>query len=338
MSWQVSIKGDPISWLLKSANPGVRYLALRDLLDRPADDPELSAARRAAHAEGPIATILAEMQPEGYWMKPGAGYGPKYFSTVWAMITLAQLGASLKEDERVARACAYVLDHALTPAGQFSAGGPSAPSSTVDCLQGNLSWALLEMGVEDERLDCAFEWMARTVTGEGLSPRGDKNASLRYYAYNSGPLFACGGNTDLSCAWGAAKVLLALGRLPAAGHTPLIRSAIQQGVDFLFSVDPTTGAYPIGLGDKPSRNWWKFGFPVYYITDLLQIAEVLSALGCVNDPRLSATLEFIRQKQDANGRWPMEYHYNGKTLIESGAPGKPNPWVTLRALRVLKQV
>jgi hypothetical protein len=73
MTWQNQLHDDPLPWLLEQDDPGVRYLALRDLLDRPADDPELLAARRLAHAEGPIATVLDAMEPEGYWAEPGAG-------------------------------------------------------------------------------------------------------------------------------------------------------------------------------------------------------------------------------------------------------------------------
>ena len=44
MSWQDQLKADPLPWLLEPDSPGVRYLALRYLLDRPDDDPELRAA------------------------------------------------------------------------------------------------------------------------------------------------------------------------------------------------------------------------------------------------------------------------------------------------------
>jgi hypothetical protein len=47
---------DTMAWLLEPENPGVRYRALRDLEDRSADDPELAAARQAAHTVGPIAS------------------------------------------------------------------------------------------------------------------------------------------------------------------------------------------------------------------------------------------------------------------------------------------
>ena len=41
-------------------------------------------------------------------------------------------------------------------------------------------------------------------------------------------------------------------------------------------------------------------------------------------------------KQDAAGRWKMEYTYNGKTWADIEEKGKPSKWVTLRALCVLK--
>ncbi len=233
MAWENQLKGDSINWLLENENPGVRYLALRDLLDMPADDQDLVSARQAAHTQGPIHSILESMQPEGYWAEKGPGYNPKYRSTVWSITLLAQLGALASEDERIRRACDYLLEHNLTPGGQFSVNG--TPSGTIDCLQGNLGWALLELGYDDPRLDTAFEWMARTVTGEGLASKGQKNAERRYFAAKCGPQFACGANYNLPCAWGATKVMLAFGKLPETRQTALIHNAIQQGVDFLLS-------------------------------------------------------------------------------------------------------
>ena len=72
-------------------------------------------------------------------------------------------------------------------------------------------WALMALGYADPRLETAYEWMARTVTGEGIAPIADRDAPLRYYAGKCGPLFACGSNNKLPCAWGAAKVMLAFG-------------------------------------------------------------------------------------------------------------------------------
>jgi hypothetical protein len=336
MSWQDLLKGDSLSWLLETNTPEVRYLALRDLLDYPKTDPELQAACKAAHEQGPIAAILAAMHETGYWVEPGPGYNPKYRSTVWSIILLAQLGASVTENKRIAQACAYLLDHALIEGGQFTISG--APSGTIDCLQGNLAWALLELGVADIRLECAFDWMSRSVTGEGIASMEDRHAAVRYYAGKCGPTFSCGTNNKLPCAWGGVKVLLALGKWPKERRTPLLESAIQQGVDFFLSVDPAEALYPTGYSQKPSQNWWKFGFPVFYVTDLLQLVDVLVTLGFAEDARLAHALAIIREKQDEHGRWALEYDYTGKTWVELGAKKQPNKWVTLRALRVLKAI
>ena len=66
MSAPTSLRADPLPWLLEQEDPGVRYLALRDLCHLPPDDAELIAARAAAHRDGPIASVLDAMQPAGY--------------------------------------------------------------------------------------------------------------------------------------------------------------------------------------------------------------------------------------------------------------------------------
>ncbi len=336
MPWTDRLNGDSVAWLLEYPSPDVRYRALRDLLDAPSDDPQLAEAYQAAAAGGPIAAILDEMQPQGYWARPGPGYNPKYRSSVWALTLLAQLGASVDMDARIRQACQYLFEHAFTPLGQFSSNG--SPSGTIDCLQGNLCWALTALGIADPRLDRAFEWMARTVTGEGLAPVGTRSEPMRFYTYKSGPVFTCSANNYQPCAWGAAKGMLAFSALPPDRRTPLIERAIQTGVDFLFSVDLMKANYPTRLGDdKPNRDWWKFGFPVFYITDLLQVADALVNLGYASDPRLAGLLEYIRQKQNSDGRWVLEFDYSGKTWREFGEKKQPNPWVTLRALQVIKR-
>ena len=114
------------------------------------------------------------------------------------------------------------------------------------------------------------------------------------------------------------KALLALAKLPASSRTPLIDEAIRQGADFLLGTDPAGAQYPTRTGGKPSPNWWKFGFPVFYITDLLELAEALVELGYGRDPRLANALALIREKQDPQGRWPLEYDDAGKTYAGFG--------------------
>jgi hypothetical protein len=75
---------------------------------------------------------------------------------------------------------------------------------------------------------------------------------------------------------------------------------------------------------------------VFYVTDILQLAEVLVGLGYAQDPRLKNTIQLINDKRDPDGKWQLEYGYSGKTWVDFGPKKEPNKWVTIRAYRVLK--
>ena len=257
--WRTSLHGDPLPWLLDPRAPAVRHLALRRLLDRPTDDAEVIASRRAAMVSDPIASIIAAQHDDGYWEKPGPGYATKYRGTVWQLIFLDQLGAD-PTDERVQRACEYVLAHSVASTGGFGASGrlgavAPAPSAVIHCLNGNLLHALIGFGrLEDPRVQAAIEWRARAITGDGVD---------RWYASGtSGPGFACAANDGQSCAWGAIKALLALARIPPDRRSALVRRAVDASAAFLLSRDPLDADYPMGWGNvRPSRSWFRLGFP-----------------------------------------------------------------------------
>jgi hypothetical protein len=331
---------DPLSWLLEpdAANPGIRYFALTELLERLPDDSEVLAAQQTVMNSGPVPTILAHQKPDGRWSEEsGPGYYPKYTGTLWSVIFLAQLGAD-GHDPRVRAGCEYVLEHARSSYGGFSAD--SKPGGMIHCLQGNLAAALIDLGwLGDERLAKALEWLARSITGKGIAAATDREAPQRYYrSGNSAPGFACSANNHLPCAWGAVKAMLAFSKVPEATRTADIQAAVKTGVELLLGCDPAKADYPMGWADKPSRSWYQFGYPIGYVTDVLQNLEVLTALGCASDPRLATALELVRSKQDRQGRWKLEYTYSGKTWADVEEKGKPSKWITLRAIRVLKRV
>lgn len=326
-----------LDWLLEvdADNPGVRYLTLTGLLGHSAEDPAVISARRAVMEQGPVPAILAAQDPAGFWEQPGPGYYPKYRSTVWSIPYLAQLGAD-PADPRVRAGGEYLLANTLASTGVFTMSG--TPAGNIPCLAGNLGAALLDLGFwADDRLQRALELIARFTTGEGIAPAEERGASLHYFKSGAcGPGSRCSANDGLPCAWGAVKVLRALARVPEHGRTPAIQSALEATVDFLFSVDPASADYPAGYSDKPSRSWFKFGFPLFYVTDVLQTAEALTDAGYGGDPHLAATYDLILGKRDKAGRWKMEYSYQGKTWADVEQRGKPSKWVTLRAMRVLK--
>ncbi|HEX6305929.1 MAG TPA: hypothetical protein VFZ76_17155 [Anaerolineales bacterium] len=338
MSSLNDLNQDALLWLLEPdpGNPGVRYFALTELLDRPAHDAEVVAAQEALMCTSPVPEILAAQDEGGYWVEPGAGYYPKYRGTVWSILFLAQLGAD-GADARIRAGCEYLLTYTPSPYGGLSMDGKN--TGLIHCLQGNLAAALIDLGwLGDQRLDKALDWLARSITGDGIAPAEEKNAPVRYYrSGNSAPGFACSANNHMPCAWGAVKAMLALSKVPASQRTDRIQAAIQVGVDFLLGNDPAQADYPMGYSSKPSRSWFQFGYPIAYVTDVLQNLEVLTALGYGHDPRLASAVELILSKQDGQGRWKMAYTYNGKTWADIERKGEPSKWVTLRAMRVLKQ-
>jgi hypothetical protein len=331
-AWLSLLKADPRPWLLEESTPPVRAAALVRLLGRSPTAPEVVEARARAMQSNPIKGILAAQDPAGWWVKPGPGYGPKYTGTVWNFMFLDQLGAD-PANEQVQAACRYVLQWCPTTAGGLGCSGSKVernppPSLALHCLNGNLLRALIDFGhLDDPRTQAAVDWAARTILGEGVE---------RWYAATPGPGFSCGANQGLPCAWGAVKELRALAAIPTRRRSALVRRAIDAGVEFLFSRDPAEADYPMGYGNtRPSSSWFKLGFPSGYVTDVLQVLEVLAELGHARDPRLRRAMGWLAGLQDARGRWANRYAYRGKTTVEIEAQGAPSKWVTLRACSVL---
>ena len=301
--------------LLEPNNPSVRYFSLRHLLDRSEDDPEVLAARRAIMGSEPVQKILAAQNSAGYWSKPGKGYSPKYQATSWQLLFLSELGAD-GENEQVRKGCEYFLGQSPTKHGGFD--------PLVYCLNGNMLWALTQLGVaDDERFGRALDWTVGMIIGD-----------LPHTGSYTWPGYVCGVNDKLTCTWGAVKALRALVNLPHALQTPKVKRAITAGVDLLFSRDPATADYPVY--ERVSSEWFKFGFPLSYTSDVLELCLGLCEAGYGRDPRLKNAVDLILSKRQPDGRWLLKHSLNGKMWADIEAKGKPSKWITLRALQVLK--
>jgi hypothetical protein len=113
-----------------------------------------------------------------------------------------------------------------------------------------------------------------------------------------------------------------------------VEAAADVCTDFLLSHDVARADYP--YRKRISSSWFKFGYPLAYVTDVLLNLEALVEAGCGGDPRLSEAVELVLSKQDDQGRWRLEYCYNSKMWADVEAKGQPSKWVTLRATRMLK--
>ncbi len=319
--WRQRLKGDPIPWLLGQDNPSVRYFALRDLLDRSQHDAEVIVAQKAIMTSKPVKDILAAQYPQGYWIKPGRGYSPKYRSTVWQLMFLADVGAS--PNEAIDKACRYVLENSfIAEESLFSAS--KAGTGTVNCLNGNLLRAFILLGYGDDPIvRKVAQALARRIGREGFDCRANASSAAKR-------------STWLPCAWGAIKALSAFGLIHPQERSSVINEAIEKGVDLLFSHKLRVADYPSRSG-RTSPLWFKLGFPLAYSSDILEEADVLAQLGYGEDQRLQGAIEFVLAKQDEDGRWPLE-HTPDRTWTRFGKKGEPSKWVTLRALRMLKRL
>ncbi len=74
-----------------------------------------------------------------------------------------------------------------------------------------------------------------------------------------------------------------------------------------------------------------------YLYDILRGLDYLRSAGVEPDERMTEAIELLESRRDAEGRWPIEYKYEGDYHFEmDDAEGQPSRWNTLRALRVLR--
>jgi len=87
---------------------------------------------------------------------------------------------------------------------------------------------------------------------------------------------------------------------------------------------------------KEKAGWKRFGFPVFYQSDVLEVLDILTELG-VKDKRMQESVDLVVSNRDSGGRWLLKNTFNGKMLCDIEEKGKDSKWITLRALRVLKR-
>ena len=158
------LNGTPLPWLLEDDldNPGVRYFALRELLGQPEDNTEVRQAKETIMGYGPVPRVLGAQSQEGRWIPQDS----KYQSTSWQVVFLAELGVD-PQDDGVRAGCEYLLSQTTTANHAFAASLPPVPSTAVHCLNGLFPYALGRLGFSDDpRVEAAFEWQARAITGD----------------------------------------------------------------------------------------------------------------------------------------------------------------------------
>ena len=123
---------DVTDWLLDPSQPAVRYRALLDLLDKPKASKDVEKARREIPKRGWAAEILSKQAADGTWEWEARKslYVPKYISTTWNLIVLADLGMTAN-NQGVRRACELFL---MTTRGPMVVStSPAAAGNGASC-------------------------------------------------------------------------------------------------------------------------------------------------------------------------------------------------------------
>lgn len=329
--WINMLKADPTDWLLEKENPSVRYFTLKDILDRPEDDGEVQAAKGELMQRGIVPGMLQRQREPEYLQAYPRFYTYKYKGLVWSLIALAELGATATP--QIKEQCEYLLENSQERQdGGFSQNtavrtGGGRITEVIPCLTGNMVWSLIHFAyLHDPRLQKATGWMTRFMRfNDGVAEDPQVPPYDRYEM--------CWG--DHTCHMGVVKALKGLSAIPMEERTKEISGTIQKAVEFLLIHHIYKRSHNLKQKSKP--GWHKFGFPLMYQTDVLEILDILTGLG-IADSRMDDAMGIVLAKQDDMGRWKAENTYNSdRLLIPMDREGEPSKWITLRAMRVLKR-
>jgi hypothetical protein len=329
-NWKSFLNDDPTGWLLENDNPSVRYFTLRDIMERPENDPEVIKAKNDIMKTGTVPAILERQHIDGYWEDPKKFYTAKYKGTVWQLIILAELGSDGK-NEKVKKACEFILKNSQDiESGGFSQSfstttGGGRHSEVIPCLTGNMVWSLIRLGyLEDPRLQQGINWITKYQRFDDMIE--EPPSGWPYDRYE-----ICWGRH--TCHMGVVKTLKALSEIPENERSSDMKMTIENGVEYLLIHHIYKRSHNLRRMSKP--GWLKLGFPLMYQTDILEILGILTRLE-YRDERMQEAIQALISKQNEQGKWKLENTFNGRFQVDIESKGEPGKWITLNALRVLK--
>ena len=307
-----------LRWLLKPSQPSIRYRALTELLGRSTSDPDVREARKAILERGWAAEILARRRPGGGWNDGPSQYRPKYLSTNWMMLVLADLGLT-RSVPAVREACEFWMKGFAAKNGRL---GGSSTGTPHYCVSANQARALIRFGyVDDPRVRRTIEWLVETA-----DPKGGWSC------------FGSGRNLD---SWEAMSVFAVYPRSKWSGS---MESCVAKGAEFFLERE----LHRQGTRYEP---WYRFHYPPHYYYDLLVGLDFMTSLGFGGDRRMNYALDFLRSRRRRDGTWNLDAIHPD---LEGAAArwyaahprhrpvpfgletvGQPSKMITLTALRVL---
>jgi hypothetical protein len=326
MRWEEFGSRDVMEWLLEPENPSVRFWALQQLEVKRKDDPDVLEAQNAITSSACVNAILEAQKGEEHWHSYDDVYNPKYTATTHNLLILAELGA--KKLPQIERAIEYLFKfqrnsgHFLTDLPKTEKGKDSTKKDAC-CIDGNILYYLIHFGyLDDPRTKKLIDFQVEYHSDDGGGWK------CRAYPIDRSKVF------PTNCYMGGIKVLKALARIPGEARSPDLKRIIMQESELIL--DNQVFKYlrhPDG-SRKEKAGWKRFGFPLFYQSDVLEVLDVLSELG-VHDERMQESVDLVFESRNESGTWDLMNTFNGKMLCDIETKKKPSKWVTLRALRVL---
>jgi hypothetical protein len=133
---------------------------------------------------------------------------------------------------------------------------------------------------------------------------------------------------------GLCKVLRSFSIIPENQRSPQVKAIIKQLIEVVLENEIYKYLRTPEGHRKEKLGWIRFGFPLFYNSDSLEVLDTLTRLN-VHDPRMQDAIELVKEKQGSDGKWLLKHTFNGKFWHDIEVKGQPSKWITLRALRVL---
>jgi hypothetical protein len=300
------------AWLLSARTPSIQYRTRVDLLGCPIDEPRVVQARQAIMRSGPVPAILTHQTNTGNWNGERSYYTPKYVSTHWSLMLLAELDVD-GGDARFRQGIQYMLDATADDLGKRL----DTNSFGLSCFWGNLLRYALHAGMAED-------------------PRVENVIHYATLGLQDGPC-RCEHNWGYECAWGVVRTLWGLAAIPKAQRKGETENAISQGVKFLLdSFRLIEANYPSQENGSINPIWFKLNFPLFYQVDILFTLRVLDELDMLNHPGAQAALDWLERSRGRNGSWLGKSPFRQRTWRELGDREETNRWVSLHASRILQ--
>lgn len=339
--------------LLDPSDPALQVRVLTDLLDRPADDPDVVEARDRITEQPWIRATLDAHHGDGTW---GRGFYTKYDGTSWVLLHLAEVGAPMDHPAIQAGA-----DHLLETARPASALRGARGEPFRD-LEGGYYWL--------HPINCLAAHMALVLIRSGYPDHPVTRGALdlcahRFQARQGFGCFVMDDSLLPACFMTVPKVMKPFLTLPEEYRTDADRALIDGMVDLLLEhhlyryVPEANGewfawASTVSAGErraartqwiadgrleprKEKPGWLRFSFPGTYNSDLLEVLLMLGEAGVPRNDVIEAGLRVLLDKRTPDGMWKMVGGVNGKMHADLDRKGKPSPWITYRALLALKR-